>query len=192
MVKAFMVKYKIKMNGEYKHSDYGYQKLFRAIYGYTQVVTKSNGKRYVYHRPGVLSNTPYIKKGKNEIILTKDGFSKFTDFLKTRKNPTHKWEEKGNWTASYSMYDVDISEDQAQKSIEDLIKNTFLIMPDGNNKKIMDVLEEIERGTLFDENIIKMYDKTIKNIQSMEWYNIALQNPFVKKFDILSKNLKIN
>jgi len=192
MVKAFMVKYKIKMNTPYNHSDYGYQKLFRAIYGYTQVVTKSNGKKYIYHRPGVLSSVPYIKKGKNEVILTKAGFSRFIEYLKTGKNPTHKWEEKGNWSATYSMYDVDVSPESAQKAIENLIKETVLLGPDGNNRRVTDILEDIERGVIYDENIMKIYDKSIKQIQAQEWYQTSLSSPQVKRFDNLSKLIKVS
>jgi len=42
MADAFLVRYKIKVHDEVKHSSYLYQKLFRAIYGYTQVVCKQN------------------------------------------------------------------------------------------------------------------------------------------------------
>ncbi len=191
MVKAFMIKYKIKMNSTYNHSDYGYQKLFRAIYGYTQVVTKSNGKKYIYHRPGVLSSYPYLKKGKNEVILTKDAFAKFIDYLKTGKNPTHKWEQKGDWTATYTMYDIDISQEQTQKALEQLIKNTVVLTPDGNNRRILDVLEDMEQGIIYDENIQRVYSKTIKQIQQSEWYNTNnITSPIVKKFDTLSKLVK--
>lgn len=192
MVNAFMVKYKIKMSDPYNHSDYSYQKLFRAIYGYTQVVTKGNGKKYIYHRPGVLSTYPYVKKGKNEVILTKTGFAKFIEYLKTGKNPTHKWEEKGNWTATYSMYDIDVSIESAQKAMENLIKETVLLGPDGNNRRIMEILEDLERGTVYDENILKMYDKTIKQIQGHEWYQISLSDMYVKRFDTLSRLVKVN
>ncbi len=190
MVKAFMVRYKFKINENYNHSDYGYQKLFRAIYGYTQVVTKSSGKKYVYHRPGVLSTYPYVKKGKNEVILTKDGFSKLIDFLKTGKNPAHKWTEKGNWVATYSMYDVDVSESQVEVAMENLIKNSFVLMPDGNNRRILEVLEEIKEGHIFEEPILRVYDDSVKKIQAAEWYSMTLKNETVSKFDNYSKNLR--
>jgi len=190
MVNAFMINYKIKMGGPYNHSDYGYQKLFRAIYGYTQVVTKSSGKKYVYHRPGVLSNIPFVKKGKNEVIVNKEGFSKLIDYLKTGKNPAHKWEQKGDWTATYSMYDIDLSEEDVSKSIEKLIKNTLVLSPTGHNKKLMDVLEDLDKGLLYDDNLLRMYLRTIKQIQSNSWYSYSLKNNFVKRFDLLSKLIK--
>jgi len=137
-----------------------------------------------------LSNYPYIKKGKNEVILTKEGFSRFIDFLKTGRNPTHKWEEKGNWTSSYSMYDIDILDQQIEKAMFNLIKGTFVLTPEGINRRILDVLEDIDSGVVYDENLMRMYDKKIKEIQILEWYNLSLSNATIKRFDVLSKKLK--
>jgi len=187
MAKAYMIKYKVKMIGNYNHSDYGYQKIFRAIYGYTQNVTKGSGKVYIYHRPGVLSKTPYIKKGKNEVIVPKECLTPLLNFFKTGENPAHKWTEKGNWSATYTLYDIDISELQAKKAIDKVINSTFIVDDEGNTKRFLSLLEE-----LFSENKVSSVPlrNTIfseaKKIQSLEWYNIVSEKtPIIKKFETL-------
>lgn len=190
MVKSYMVKYKIKMNGDYNHSDYNYQKIFRAIYGYTQNVTKGNGKVYIYHRPGVLSKTPYIKKGKNEVIIPKDNLTSLLDFFKTGENPAHKWSEKGNWQATYTLYDIDISEQQAKKAIDKLINSVFIVDDEGVTKRIINILEDYKEKTpsLPLKNIILT---EIKKIQSLEWYSsIQDKTNLIKQFEDLSREFK--
>ncbi len=193
MTKAYMVKYKVKMNADYNHSDYNYQKIFRAIYGYTQNVTKSNGKIYIYHRPGILSKTTYIKKGKNEVIVPKDSLTNLLDFFKTGENPTHKWYEKGNWSATYTLYDIDVSEQQAKKAIDRVITNTFIVDDDGNTKRILNLLED----NLNENKIISIPLKNtlfleIKKIFSLEWYNeINEKTQIMQKLDSLTKEFKL-
>ena len=187
MVKGYLIKYKIKINQKFQHSDYLYQKIFRAIYGYKQVVSKSNGKKYIYFRQGVLSYYPFIKKGKNEVIITQTGFAKMLNFLKTGKNPAHKWDEKGNWSATYSMYDVDLDTKDVERAMVRLIKNFYVINPEGHHKKLIDILENLNN---IDKSYLKIYAKYIKLIQTNDWYNISLNNKYINKFDILSKQLK--
>jgi len=192
MTKAYMVKYKVKMNGEYNHSDYGYQKIFRAIYGYTQNVTKGNGKIYIYHRPGVLSKTPYIKKGKNEVMVPRDCLTQLLEFFKTGENPAHKWSEKGNWTATYTLYDVDISEQQAKKAIDRIINSTFVVDDDGNTKRILNLLEEMFEQNKVPSNPLKtvLYNE-IKRLQTLEWYNLIQdKTTLIKRFETLINKFK--
>ncbi len=193
MVKAYMVKYKIKITSDYNHSDYGYQKIFRAIYGYTQNVTKGSGKTYIYHRPGVLSKTPYIKKGKNEVIVPKDVLTPLLEFLKTGENPTHKWREKGNWIGTYTLYDVDISEQQAKKAMERVISNSFVIDEDGILKKLSNILEEFASGQRkqvpfpLKQSILS----EIKKVTSMDWYNMVVdKSGIVKRFSTIANQFK--
>lgn len=188
-----MVKYKIKITGDYNHSDYGYQKIFRAIYGYTQNVTKGNGKTYIYHRPGVLSKTPYIKKGKNEVIVPKDALTPLLDFLKTGENPTHKWHEKGNWQGTYTLYDIDIADQQARKAMERVISNSFVIDEDGTIKKLSIILEECASGQRkqvpfpLKQSILS----EIKKLTSMDWYNMVVdKSGIVKRFSTIANQFK--
>src|SRR4030042_1173873 len=82
-VKGYFIQYKFIIPENMKHSSYTYQKLFRALYGYTQAVFKSNGKTYHYHRAGVLSATPYLRPGKNCVIIPPGKFQHLLDFFKT-------------------------------------------------------------------------------------------------------------
>ncbi len=186
MVDAFLVRYKIKVLDEVKHSSYLYQKLFRAIYGYTQVVCKQTGKKYIYHRPGVLSKFAFIKEGKNEIIVTKEGFSYLINFFKTGKNPAHNWQSKGNWTASYSVVDITVDDAKVTKSVENQLRNTYSLDNQGNYKLLIDILEELSMGKHMDKMFLKQYEPIIVLIQSGKWYDIAFKRSgLVKKFDKL-------
>lgn len=192
MAKAYMVKYKIKMLGNYSHSDYGYQKIFRAIYGYTQNVTKNNGKVYIYHRPGVLSKTPYIKKGKNEVIVPKACLTELLDFFKTGENPTHKWFEKGKWQATYTLYDMDVSEQQAKRAIDKTINSIFVVDDDGSVKRILNLLEDIfEKNKVPSVNLKKVLLSNIRKIQNFEWYIIVKdKTTLMKRFETLASKFK--
>jgi hypothetical protein len=191
MAKAYMVKYKVKMGGEYNHSDYDYQKIFRAIYGYTQNVTKGNGKIYIYHRPGILSKTPYIKKGKNEVIIPKDNLPSLLDFFKTGENPAHKWAEKGNWQATYTLYDVDISEQQAKKAIDKLINSVFIVDDEGLTKRIINVLEDLKENKVPSLPLKNILLTEMKKIHNLEWYStISEKTNIMKQFEELSQNFK--
>jgi len=192
MAKAYMIKYKIKMIGDYNHSDYSYQKIFRAIYGYTQNVTKGNGKIYIYHRPGVLSKTPYIKKGKNEVIVPKDCLTQLLYFFKTGENPTHKWSKKGQWQATYTLYDIDVSEQQAKKAIDKTINSTFVVDDEGSVKRILTLLEEIfEQNKIPSINLKKALFFEIRRIQTLEWYIIIKdKTTLMKRFETLASRFK--
>lgn len=109
-----------------KHSDYTYQKLFRALYGYNQNICKGSGKVYKYHRQGVLSDIPFVRPGKNSVIIPKEAFSKLKDFFNTGKNPAHKWQVKGDWKAVYYMDEKKIPEQEIVKAMEDLVSRTFI------------------------------------------------------------------
>lgn len=192
MAKAYMVKYKVKMIGEYNHSDYSYQKIFRAIYGYTQNVTKGNGKIYIYHRPGILSKTPYIKKGKNEVIVPKECLTALLDFFKTGENPAHKWAEKGNWNATYTLYDVEVSEQHAKKAIDRVINSTFIVDDDGTVKRILNLLEEMfEQNKMPSQPLKNTLLNDIKKIQNMEWYLMIIdKTTLIKRFETLVTKFK--
>lgn len=125
LLKGYFVQYKFIIPETTKHSSYTYQKLFRALYGYTQNVTKSNGKTYHYHRKGILSETPYIRPGKNCVIIPQKSFTSLDTFFKTGKNPTHYWKVKGNWKAVYYLDEKNLDEVQAIQAIKEQIERTF-------------------------------------------------------------------
>jgi len=129
-VKGYFIQYKFILPEDTKHSSYTYQKLFRAIYGYTQAVFKSNGKTYQYHRDGVLSKYPFVRAGKSCVIIPPEAFQELTEFFKTGKNPTHKWQTKGDWKAVYYLNEKDVSEKEAVAALESLLDRTKIISTD--------------------------------------------------------------
>lgn len=143
MVKSYFIQYKFILPESIKHSTYTYQKLFRAIYGYTQNVTKSNGKTYHYFRKGVLSDTPYYRPGKNTVVIHPDVFPKLKQFFATGQNPSHKWITKGDWKAVYYMDEKELDESKIVQSLEDLLDRTYLATSSAPPAKLMDELSTI-------------------------------------------------
>ncbi len=143
--KGFFVQYKFILPETIKHSHYTYQKLFRAIYGYTQKVCKSNGKSYSYHRKGLLSDTPFIKHGKNCVIIPQDAFPELKNFFQTGKNPTHQWRTKGDWKAVYYLNEKDLTEEQITKAVEDYI-DRYYVPTGGAHEKL-----ELELATFLSQ-----------------------------------------
>ena len=125
-VRGYFIQYKFIIPEEIKHSSYTYQKLFRALYGYTQAVFKSNGKVYHYHRKGILSDVPYIRPGKNCVIIPPGLFQKLIDFFKTGHNPTHHWKGKGDWKAVYYMNEKDVDEKKVIEALVELLSRTHV------------------------------------------------------------------
>lgn len=167
-VDGYFIQYKFILPETVSHSSYAYQKLFRALYGYTQAVYKSNGKNYKYHRKGVLSAYPYLRAGKNCVIIAPDAFQNLISFFKTGKNPAHNWEIKGNWKAVYYMDEKAIPEQRAAKALEDLIDRTY-VGAGANIKSLMGELRRIRTGTLKRE-----YESLVlslaKNILKHPWF----------------------
>ena len=125
MIKGFFIQYKFIIPETTLHSSYTYQKLFRAIYGYTQNVTKANGKTYHYHRRGILSATPYLRPGKNCVIISPPAFKPLETFFNTGRNPSHAWRVKGDWKAVFYMDEKVLEDAQVISSIKDQIDRLF-------------------------------------------------------------------
>ena len=164
---AVLIQYGLKWQG--KRSSYIYQRFFRAIYGYTQVVSKSNGKRYVYHRPGVLTNIPYLKAGKNAVIIPPSGTKPLLDFLKTGKNPAHQFTSLGiPWSelVRYSMEGTYIDADSAANA--SLAALSRVRVPFGGADAPADEL--LRRVSLLaPEDLYSLY-YSIKPIIGSEWW----------------------
>ena len=143
MAKAYYIQYKFILPDSIKHSTYTYQKLFRAIYGYTQNVTKSNGKVYHYHRRGVLSDTPYIRPGKNAVIIHPSAFPKIKQFFMTGQNPSHNWRSKGDWKAVYYMDEKEVEDQKIVSALENWVERTYIIANEKVPSKLSDELSII-------------------------------------------------
>lgn len=192
-VKGYFVQYKFVIPENTKHSSYTYQKLFRALYGYTQAVFKSNGKNYHYHRRGVLSNVPYIRPGKNCVITPPGAFSQLLEFFKTGKNPAHTWKLKGDWKAVYYMNEKDVDEKAAVQALEESLARQFVLSSSGDHETLLEemaVLLKKEPASI-DKNYTALLVKEAEKIASVEWFkHLYLKSDKLSNFYAAYKKLK--
>ncbi len=192
MLKGYFIQYKFILPEEIKHSSYTYQKLFRALYGYTQNVTKSNGKTYHYHRKGILSDVPYVRPGKNCVIIPPKSFNALDTFFKTGKNPAHYWRVKGNWKAVFYLDEKSLEETQVAEAIKEQISRTFrggfedVPIPD-----ITMLAEKTKTGGTFSPEKLKLALNEAEKIISNSWFKDVYQSDKdLKKFYDSYKALK--
>jgi len=193
-VKGYFIQYKFIIPESMKHSSYTYQKLFRALYGYTQAVFKSNGKIYHYHRPGVLSSTPYLRPGKNCVIIPPGNFQKLLEFFKTGRNPTHAWKGKGEWKAVYYMNEKDVDEKSALAAAEKMLDRRFVTAGSGKKEKLATelnaVVSKAKPGEL-DRGYLGILLSEAQAIASNDWFkNTYPQSEKLKSFHSNYKKLK--
>jgi hypothetical protein len=180
-IRGYFVQYRFILPENIKHSSYTYQKLFRAIYGYNQAVHKGSGKRYIYHRAGILSNYPYIRPGKNCVIIPQNAFQTLQDFFKTGHNPTHNWETKGEWKCTYFLNEKDISEAQVIKSLQDLISRRYIKGIEG----LVSLSSEMKRVSVgeVDSTYKLSILKEVQDIVDLEWFKqVYSQSPELSEF----------
>ena len=184
LLKGYFVQYKFIIPETIKHSSYTYQKLFRALYGYTQNVTKSNGKTYHYHRKGVLSETPYLRPGKNCVIIPPKSFATLDNFFKTGRNPTHYWRVKGNWKAVFYLDEKNIEQAQAIDALKKQIKRTFheehgdVPIPD-----LTTLVEKTSAGEHIPPEKLKLALNEAEKIVSNAWFkDVYSGDKALKKF----------
>ena len=184
-VKGYFIQYKFMIPENVKHSSYTYQKLFRALYGYTQAVYKSNGKTYHYHRAGILSSTPYLRPGKNCVIIPPGNLQRLLEFFKTGKNPTHLWRGKGDWKAVYYMNEKTVDEGNATLALEEMLERQYLLTNSGKKEKISSELNNIlNKGKQeSDKAYLEMVLSEANKITSNEWFkNLYSQSEKLKSF----------
>ena len=171
-VKGYFIQYKFILPENIKHSSYTYQKLFRALYGYTQAVDKASGKRYKYHRRGVLSEIPHIRPGKNCVIIPTEHFQRLKEFFHTGKNPSHNWRGKGDWKANYYLDDKAIKDEDAIKALEEVLDKGLVF--EGINEPIslfnaMKKLSESSQTTQEKTYLVGVFQKA-KEIVNSDWF----------------------
>lgn len=164
---GYLVSYSPQVKEGY--SSYNYQKFFRALYGYTQVVQKAGGRTYVYFRPGVLYSWPYIKKWKNEVIIPKEALRDVLEFFKTGKNPAHQWERPVK--VKYSIEDVSVPTEEVKRAVVEAIRRQY-IRVDSKNVPLLDVVDSVPREDLY---------SVLKNIVNCSWYDAARGDPLITK-----------
>lgn len=193
-VKGYFIQYKFIIPENIKHSSYTYQKLFRALYGYTQAVYKSNGKTYHYHRPGILSSTPYLRPGKNCVIIPPGNFQRLLEFFKTGRNPTHVWKGKGDWKAVYYMNEKTVDEKNAILALEEMLDRHYISTDSGKKEKILTELNTIvnkpKQGER-DKGYLSLIFNEANTIASSDWFkNVYPQSEKLKSFYTDYKKLK--
>ena len=194
-LKAYFVQYKFIIPEGIKHSSYTYQKLFRAIYGYFQQVTKSNGKTYTYHRPGVLSDTPFIRHGKNCVVIHPTSFQPLLNFFKTGKNPGHIWEVKGDWKAVYYLNEKSLELDTAVPALEGLVDRTYISTPTKEQSLLIKEMEAIRQAASQNRKMDEFHKKIVfdsaHKIASHDWFKECYnKSPKLKNFYSLYSFLK--
>tara|TARA_Y100000310_G_scaffold343077_2_gene449072 strand:+ start:17681 stop:18277 length:597 start_codon:yes stop_codon:yes gene_type:complete len=182
LLKGYFVQYKFIIPEATKHSSYTYQKLFRALYGYTQNVTKANGKTYHYHRKGILSEIPYIRPGKNCVIIPPKSFSSLDSFFKTGKNPSHYWRVKGDWKAVFYLDEKNLDEKQVVTALKDQIKRGF----QGDDQAVLDLTflaDKVKNNEPISKDKINLALNEAEPIISNPWFKEVYQkDPGLKQF----------
>jgi len=67
-------------NPEKFDSDYERIKFFKELHGWKQIVPK-NGKRYLYHRPGLLDDIPHIKIADSAFMVAMENMQRIMDYF---------------------------------------------------------------------------------------------------------------
>ena len=192
LYKGHFIQYKFIIPENTKHSSYNYQKLFRALYGYTQNVTKSNGKTYKYRRRGILSDIPYIRPGKNCVIIPPKSFAPLDAFFKTGKNPTHFWKTKGNWKAVFYMDEKNLEESQVIAALKELVERIFQVGYEDVSVPHLAVLaERAGKGEQVSAEKSKLALSEAEKIVGQQWFKeVYSKDPELKKFYESYKQLK--
>jgi len=194
-LKGYFIQYKFILPEHIKHSSYTYQKLFRALYGYTQNVTKSTGKAYKYHREGVLSKSPYLRPGKNCVIIPHNTFNPLISFFKTGKNPTHYWRGKGDWKAVYYMDEKDLNEADVLSALESQIDRTYITTSTDSPQQLSEaldlILNRIKDSTKIDSAYLTATLSDAEKVVSGQWFKeIYKKSPKLTTFYTKYKQIK--
>ena len=85
--KAVMICFSVR-SGE-MDSNYERNKFFRGLYGWKQVINK-DGKKYEYHREGILTDMPHEKVDQSSFIVPENSFKEIMEFME-------EWHNKVMW-----------------------------------------------------------------------------------------------
>ena len=186
---AYRVEYLLRWQG--KKSSYVYQRFYRALYGYTQVVSKASGKRYTYHRDGVLTRHPFIKDSRNSVIIPDSALQPLLNFLKTGQNPAHRFSNISNWTdlVKYSVQETAVSETEAANAVFSAISRLYVksITGDRPASVLLDSLD-----VLSPDEIYALY-YALALIYRSKWYpafrNVSDYATLASKIDALASRV---
>ena len=167
-MKGFLIKYRYK--GAQPSSSYTYQRFFRALYGYTQVVTKSNGKTYVYYSEGVLTTYPHVRYGKNTVLVPENALEPLINFFKTGKNPAHRFEDLSSWSVTYYIEETAVDESTAIRAIYAALNRIMARTPAG----IVRLRDLVQRNNLGADELLIIKEKAQPIVES-PWFKAVYQ-----------------
>jgi len=162
-----------------------------SLYGYTQVVSKSSGKRYVYHRDGVLSRHPFIKDSRNSVIIPDSALQPLISFLKTGQNPAHRFTDVANWTdiVKYTVQETAVSDEDAANAVYSAISRLFVRTLTGSRPAIS-LLDSVD--VLSPDEVYSLY-YAIAPIYRSRWYSAFRSIPdfseLANKLDLLASRV---
>lgn len=101
--KAILICFSVKSSKF--ESNYERNKFFRTLYGWKQIITKSEGKKkYTYRREGLLDDIPHKKVDQSSFIVDLSDFERVIDFFE-------EWEDKVIWNTFKVLLDEDVFEE---------------------------------------------------------------------------------
>ena len=162
--RAYRVRYVFRTSKG--RSSYEYQRFFRAIYGYTQVVSKSNGRRYVYRRDGVLTTFPHIKEGRSVVVIPENALNPLLDFFKTRRNPAHNFEYVGEWRVSYSMEETHVPTEAVIDAILAALDRIY-VPAGGSDVPASQLIKDLDA---LSNDVAAALVSRLSNVISSPWY----------------------
>jgi len=189
-INVVFIKYKFIFNKDIKHTSYTYQKVFRDIYGYNQNVTKNNNKVYKYYRRGIINNIPFIKPGKNSIILPIGFEEQLIKYFDSIKNISDKY------ILTYSVDKIDINKESVIESFEKFINEYKILNLDNKNILLINELNNIINNNINNKNYLLYIIKQCEYIINLSWFNdikdqSELITNFYKNYNIIKNKINL-
>jgi len=75
------------INGKKFKSDYERNKFFRGLHGWKQIINK--GKRYSYHRQGILDEVPHVKIADSVFMVAMQNLKKIMKYFEEWSDKVH-------------------------------------------------------------------------------------------------------
>ena len=174
-MKGFLIRYRYR--GAEPSSSYLYQRFFRALYGYTQVVTKSNGRTYIYYREGVLTTYPFIREAKNTVIIPSNALEPLITFFKTGKNPAHSFEDLSTWDVTYYVEETNVDDQSALRAIYAALNRILIPLEEGYIR-----LRELVQRDILSSNELAALRTKARNVVESDWFqNLKESDPLLQR-----------
>lgn len=176
------VTYKLVLPPKTHYKSYHYQKVFRAMYGYTQNVTKSNGHRYQYYRKGILTDSPIVRIGKCVIVLQEKEIQPLKTFFESGKNPGHTWWKKQPFKMVHVINDYNVTEFQVIRAIEEWVRDYTIQATNAETGSLAKIVMN-QSDKPVDIHGVKEIKNMIQLFGSNEWFSqYYYRSPFLVEF----------